>query len=211
MIHSKIQTSNFDKVSEQILKCKKCELHKNNINYVIGEVGERYPNIIFCGEAPGAQEAITGKPFAGMSGKILEQIAYRHLGLTRGEYSILNCLRCRPPNNRDPTKEEKLACQFWLYSQLLALRKDFPGIRFQIICLGRHALDSLVRTDLPLYKARKIYYNIENLRAHIIPTYHPMATQYDVSRRELFIQDISSIRAYGYISSRKLISKEIQW
>jgi DNA polymerase len=120
------------KLTTQIQKCKKCPELVNRIKPVIGE-GPIPCKIVFLGEAPGKNEDETGLPFVGRSGDILEAAAFS-AGLTRGkDYHILNVLKCRPPENRNPSSEELKNCAPFLSQQLQVVQ---PKV---IVALGRYA------------------------------------------------------------------------
>lgn len=114
---------------EDIKACNKCELYKNVNRKVIGR-GSQTPKVLFIGEAPGAEEDRTGKPFCGASGQLLtEWINYLEIK----DYAIINCLKCRPPGNADPTREQLDACREWLVKQIAALQPEI------IFLVGRFA------------------------------------------------------------------------
>lgn len=116
---------------EDIKSCAKCELHTSATKKVIGR-GSMTPKVLFIGEAPGAEEDKTGRPFCGRSGQLL-QSWIDELELTKEDYAIINCLKCRPPENADPTREQLDACREWLDKQIEALDPEY------IILVGRFA------------------------------------------------------------------------
>jgi len=124
-------TEKLREVKDEVIKCTKCSLHKTRTLPVIG-VGSHDAKIMFVGEAPGANEDATGVPFCGAAGKILDELL-ESVGLKREEVYICNILKCRPPKNRDPQKDETEAC-------VLYLEKQIQAIRPLVICtLGNHA------------------------------------------------------------------------
>ena len=118
-------------LSSEIKACQKCDLCKTRTNTVTGR-GSPNPDIVFIGEAPGADEDAQGKPFVGRSGMLLDR-CIRENGIK--DYTILNIIKCRPPENRKPTTEEIEACKPWLEQQLELLN---PKI---IVCLGATSLN----------------------------------------------------------------------
>ena len=118
-------------LSSQIRNCKKCSLCENRKNVVIGR-GSQTPEILFLGEAPGEQEDIEGKPFVGRSGMLLDR-AISETGIKN--FAVINVVKCRPPENRKPTKEEIEACSPWLEQQLNLLN---PKI---VVLLGNTSLN----------------------------------------------------------------------
>jgi len=121
------------KLTAKIERCKKCaELAQHRTNVVIGEGPVPCP-IVFLGEAPGRREDETGIPFYGMAGDILEAAAFKARLQRNKDYHILNVLKCRPPENRDPTIEEISNCKPFLITQLNVVQ---PKV---IVAFGRYA------------------------------------------------------------------------
>jgi DNA polymerase len=92
------------KIKDDVLKCQKCSLFKTRKFPVIGQ-GNHQAKIVFIGEAPGASENLTGVPFCGAAGKILDELL-ESVGIKREDVYIANILKCRPPGNRNPEKKE---------------------------------------------------------------------------------------------------------
>ena len=150
------------KLHEEIKKCTKCVLHKNRINTVSG-TGHFDPKVVFIGEAPGEEEDKTGQPFQGESGLILYRWA-DELRLLDTDFSILNIIKCRPPNNRDPMEDEIKTCtDLWLLKQLEILNPEI------IVSVGRLAtayfLGDRFKSGILTYSGR--FYN------NIYPIPHP--------------------------------------
>ncbi len=116
------------------MSCQKCSLYKYRTNIVLGE-GPVPCDIMLVGEAPGKDEDITGRPFVGMAGKVLEMML-EYAGMKRTQVYITNTVKCRPPNNREPTVEERLACRSCLDEELESVRPK------RILALGKTALSS---------------------------------------------------------------------
>jgi uracil-DNA glycosylase family 4 len=112
-------------IKEKIVKCRKCSLYRVRYLPVIGQ-GSHQARIVLIGEAPGASEDKTGRPFCGQAGKILDELL-EAAGLKREEVYICNILKCRPPQNRDPQKEEIAACTPYLEKQLKIIRPKLIG------------------------------------------------------------------------------------
>lgn len=117
------------KLIEDIKNCEKCELCETATHKVVGK-GSQNPRVLFIGEAPGEEEDLKGLPFCGPSGRLLDKWI-EFLELTKDEYAVINCLKCRPPENANPTKDQLEACSGWLTQQISKLDPDF------IIALGR--------------------------------------------------------------------------
>ncbi|MCD6531851.1 uracil-DNA glycosylase [bacterium] len=152
-------------LAEQIARCTKCELHRTRTNTVPG-AGNPDADIMFIGEAPGADEDATGIPFVGRAGKLLDKFLAA-IDIDRDEVFIANVLKCRPPNNRDPLPSEEAACMPYLLRQIEIIQ---PKI---ICCLGRVAAQALLKTKAPLSKMRGQMFSFHSIP--MIITYHPAA------------------------------------
>lgn len=121
----------FPCLNREILACRKCGLHETATNKVISK-GSETPKVVFIGEAPGKNEDETGVPFCGRAGKLLDKfIAY--MNLREEDWAVINTLKCRPPDNRTPTKKEIEVCRPFLEAQLELMK---PKV---IILLGNTA------------------------------------------------------------------------
>lgn len=166
--------SELRELTRRILACTKCPLHKTKSNYVPGE-GNISPEIIFIGEGPGETEDKFGRPFIGKAGQLLEKIIEK-MGYSRETVFIGNIVKCRPPNNRDPQKDEVEACMPFLEDQLKILD---PKV---IVCLGKVAMNSLLNTNYPISKVRGQQFNF--MEIPVIPTYHPAFILHKKDREE---------------------------
>lgn len=120
----------FDTLRETVLACKNCKLCETRTNVVFG-VGNPQSKVLFIGEGPGENEDLQGEPFVGRSGQLLDRML-AHVDLSREtNIYIANMVKCRPPQNRDPAREEVDACIGYLRNQVHLIR---PKI---IVCLGR--------------------------------------------------------------------------
>jgi DNA polymerase len=149
---------------ERVAACTACSLCHTRTQTVFAD-GSGKSGIVFVGEAPGEQEDRRGLPFVGPAGQLLTDIIEKGMGLSRAEVYICNVLKCRPPENRDPTAREKELCTPWLDRQL-----DLLDARL-VIALGRHAACHLLATESSLSKLRGRIH----LRAgrKVLVTYHP--------------------------------------
>ena len=154
----------IQQVEKNVLTCKKCRLCEQAKNGVPGE-GNIDSEIVFIGEAPGAKEDETGRPFVGRAGKLLESLL-SEVGRKREDVWIGNIIKHRPPKNRDPLPDEILACQPYLKLQLEAIQPKL------IVTLGRFAMNYF-------YKEGKITRDHGTLKKvdqyYIYPVYHPAA------------------------------------
>lgn len=148
-----------------ICDCQKCPLGQTRNNFVYG-VGNPNADIMFVGEAPGADEDAQGEPFVGRAGKLLDKILAA-MTLSRDDVYIANILKCRPPGNRDPQPDEMAKCFPYLREQVRLVRP-------KIICgLGRIAAQALLETTLPLGRLRRVWHQYEGVPMMV--TYHPAA------------------------------------
>ena len=155
--------NSLEELEDFINKCNKCRLSKERKNIVFGE-GHPHARLVFVGEAPGMDEDLTGKPFVGKAGKLLTDII-KAMGLTRDEVYICNIIKCHPPRNRDPERDEIEMCLPFLEAQLSFIQPE-------IICaIGRISAQSLVREDFKITKERGQWHSFRGIP--LMPTYHP--------------------------------------
>lgn len=166
MINSQIDNlSDWGAFIKQVKVCTKCSLHIKRNQVVFGS-GNKNANIVFIGEAPGKKEDLLGLPFVGRSGKILDKILNK-IKLSKKDVFILNILKCRPPDNRDPLKSEIEICEEYLKKQLKYIKPKL------IVALGKIAANTILKNNKQLASLRKKIYNYENI--DLIATYHPAA------------------------------------
>lgn len=149
----------------QIKDCTKCKLHEARNSLVFG-TGNPDAEIVFIGEAPGAEEDARGIPFVGKAGRLLDTILAA-AKISRDEVYIANIIKCRPPENRDPSPEEEQSCLPYLLGQLDIIR---PKI---ICCLGRIAAHVLLQNNDPMQKLRGKIFSFKGIPTLV--TYHPAA------------------------------------
>lgn len=173
-------TLSHDNLVREMSSCQKCALSLSRGHVVPGE-GDLQPRIMLVGEAPGANEDRSGRPFAGAAGKVLDQmLAEAHLD--RESVFVTSVLKCRPPKNRDPKQDEVAACSPFLYQQIELLRPH-------IICpMGNHALHLLLGKDISLGDAHGRL--IDHGRQPYFPLYHPAAAIYNRRLLPLILDDM---------------------
>jgi len=155
--------NSLEELENFIGNCDKCKLSKVRKNIVFGE-GPPNARLVFVGEAPGMDEDLTGKPFVGQAGKLLTDII-KAMGLTRDEVYICNIIKCHPPHNRDPERDEIEMCLPFLEAQLSLIQPE-------IICaIGRISAQSLVREDFKITRERGQWQSFREIP--LMPTYHP--------------------------------------
>jgi uracil-DNA glycosylase len=144
--------------------CDRCKLHKFGRTQVVFGVGNPSADLMFVGEAPGADEDLKGEPFVGKAGQLLTKII-EAIDLTREQVYIANVIKCRPPGNRNPEPDEVDSCEPFLFRQIDAIK---PKV---IIALGKFAAQSLLKTTEPITRLRGRVFNYRG--ASLIPTFHP--------------------------------------
>lgn len=164
-----MDSESIDKLNENICNCKKCHLEKTRTNFVFG-VGNPNSDVVIVGEAPGRDEDLQGKPFVGRAGQLLTDIL-KAINFTREDVYICNILKCRPPENRNPLPEEIVKCEPYLMKQLELIK---PRL---ILCVGTFAGQTLLKSKEPLGKMRGRFFdfNIGEIKAKLLVTYHPAA------------------------------------
>ena len=174
----------LDEIAEKVRKCTRCPLYETATNAVPGE-GDPKAKLVCVGEAPGAKEDETGRPFVGQAGQLLTKIL-EAIDLTREQVFICNVLKHRPPANRNPSPEEVSACSPYLLRQLELLQ---PRV---ILALGTFAAQTLLQTATPIGKLRgqvHRYYGVP-----LIVTYHPAALLRNPSWKRPTWEDVQLAR-----------------
>ena len=154
-------------VAEEASTCTKCKLASAGRTQVVFGMGNPDADLMFVGEGPGAEEDRQGLPFVGRSGQLLDKILFEELGITRDSVYIANCVKCRPPGNRDPEPDEISSCNPWLERQLELIK---PKV---IVTLGNFATKLLLETKEGITKLRGKSYPFRG--GVLIPTFHPAA------------------------------------
>ena len=151
-------------VAHEVAKCVRCkELAQSRTQTVFG-VGNPHARLVFCGEAPGADEDRQGIPFVGRAGQLLTNII-EACTLKREDVYILNILRCRPPGNRNPSPTEADNCRAWLDRQLEIIQPEY------ICCLGAVAAQNLLQTTDAIGRMRGRFHDYKGIK--VLCTYHP--------------------------------------
>lgn len=174
--------SELEKIRKKVVECTKCSLSKTRTNSVPGK-GNFHSDVIFVGEAPGRNEDLKGEPFVGVAGQKLS-LALEDAGISRDEVYITNTVKCRPPNNRVPNKEEKETCQEFI-------QKEIEIINPKIICvLGNTAFGSILGgSEITKYRGKIAQ---KDNQLYFI-TVHPAATIYNQKLIETLKQDIKKL------------------
>jgi uracil-DNA glycosylase len=168
----------------QIHECLKCPLGHTRTKFVFG-TGNPAADVMFIGEAPGADEDAQGEPFVGKAGQLLTKII-EAVGMKREEVYICNILKCRPPNNRDPLPSEMETCSPYLLKQIELVKPKF------IICLGRISAQWLLQTNESLSSLRGKTHAFRG--STLIVTYHPAALLRNPAWKRPSWEDLKAFR-----------------
>ena len=174
-------------VYEEARECERCPLHQTRTQVVFG-AGNADAELMFIGEAPGAQEDRIGLPFVGQAGKLLEKLL-GEIGMERGDVFICNVLRCRPPDNRDPHPNEIEACQDYLF-------RTVDLIEPSVVCTLGNFSTKLLRQDttgISRLHGREELRTIGPRAVRLYPLYHPAAALYTPSMLETLRTDFERI------------------
>ena len=152
--------------NDEIKNCLKCDLGKTRKNFVFG-VGDFNASLLLVGEAPGEKEDLSGEPFVGRAGKLLDKMLTAINRSRENDVFICNVLKCRPPDNRDPSKEEISKCEPYLVNQIDLIQPKL------IVALGRVAGKTLLGVDKSLKDMRNTIHSYHG--TNLIVTYHPAA------------------------------------
>ena len=162
----KSNSYNLISFNDEIKNCLKCDLGKTRKKFVFG-VGDFNASLLLVGEAPGEQEDLSGEPFVGRAGKLLDKMLSAINRSRENDVFICNVLKCRPPDNRDPSKEEISKCEPYLVNQIDLIQPKL------IVALGRVAGKTLLGVDKSLKDMRNTIHSYHG--TNLIVTYHPAA------------------------------------
>jgi uracil-DNA glycosylase len=167
--------------------CTRCKLHGLGRRQVVFGVGNPEADLMFVGEAPGADEDLQGEPFVGRAGQLLTKII-EAIGLKRSDVYIANVIKCRPPGNRNPEPDEVATCEPFLSRQVDVIR---PKV---IVALGSFAAKALLRSDAPISRIRGHVFDYRG-GAKLIPTFHPAFLLRSPERKRDVWEDMKKVRA----------------
>jgi uracil-DNA glycosylase family 4 len=175
--------ADLNKACSDMADCQRCGLGKIRRHLVFGD-GNPRAQVVFVGEAPGADEDAQGLPFVGRAGQLLTNII-KAMGLERKDVYICNILKCRPPQNRNPLPEEIQACEPFLKNQLRIIA---PSI---ICALGSFAAKTLLKTEVPITALRGRFHSYEGIK--LMPTYHPAYLLRNPAAKKFVWEDVQKI------------------
>jgi len=159
------QVDALAEVRADIGDCTRCKLHTLGRTQVVFGVGNPNADLMFVGEAPGADEDVQGIPFVGRAGQLLTDIIEKGLKIPRKDVYIANVIKCRPPQNRNPEPDEVATCEPFLFRQIDVIQ---PKV---IVALGKFGAQTLLRTLDPISRLRGRVFDYRG--AKLIPTFHP--------------------------------------
>jgi DNA polymerase len=167
-------------------ECIRCPLSQSR-NRIVHSEGNRQARLMFVGEAPGADEDASGRPFVGRAGQLLNKII-EAIGLKREDVLIGNVNRCRPPQNRTPTLEEAKTCKGFLLREIAVVRPEV------IVVLGNTAMKNLLETKEGITKMRGKFQDYRGIK--VMPTFHPAYLLRDPSKKRETWDDMKTVRDY---------------
>ena len=178
------QGSDLEGIRASMGDCRRCPLHRSRTHIVFGQ-GNPEARLVFVGEGPGEEEDLQGEPFVGPAGQLLTRII-QAIGLDRKDVYIANVVKCRPPFNRNPGKEEIEACLPFLLDQLRAID---PWL---IVALGNVAAQSLLNNTKTISQLRGRFYDFHGIR--LMPTYHPAFLLRNPERKRDVWEDMKKVK-----------------
>ncbi|HYO62802.1 MAG TPA: uracil-DNA glycosylase family protein [Pyrinomonadaceae bacterium] len=176
----------LEDIRADIGECIRCPLSQSRTHVVHSE-GSLKARLMFVGEAPGADEDASGRPFVGRAGQLLNKII-EAIGMKRDEVFIGNVNRCRPPQNRTPTLEEAKACKGFLLREIAVVRPEV------IVVLGNTAMKNLLDTKEGITKLRGQFQDYRGIK--VMPTFHPAYLLRDPSKKRETWDDMKKVRDY---------------
>ncbi len=172
-------------IRAELGNCQRCRLAKSRRQIVFGG-GNPGARLVFVGEAPGYEEDLKGEPFVGPAGRLLTKIIHA-IEMTREAVYILNVIKCRPPQNRNPLPDEIEACSSFMTKQIRSIAPEF------ICTLGKFAAQTLLQTDQPISRLRGRFYDYEGIQ--LMPTFHPSYLLHNPGKKREVWQDMQKLMA----------------
>lgn len=174
----------WEELERSIENCNKCDLCQGR-NHIVFGCGNKNADIMFIGEGPGADEDAQGQPFVGKAGQLMNK-AFEALEINREDVYIANIVKCRPPQNRVPTKEEANVCMDYLRNQVMLVKPEI------IVLLGSTALKNILGYDHKITAERGTW--IEQKGIWYMPTFHPAALLRDDTKKIDFWRDLKLVK-----------------
>ena len=171
-------------IREDIGDCTRCPLHKQGRKQIVFGVGNPNADLMFIGEAPGADEDQQGEPFVGRAGQLLNNMI-KAMGIRREDVYIANIIKCRPPGNRTPEREECETCSPFLMRQIVAIKPK------TIVALGAVAAKTLLAINAPMSELRGHWYDFRGTKLAV--TYHPAFLLRDPRQKKETWKDLQMV------------------
>jgi DNA polymerase len=171
-------------IREDLGDCTRCRLHKQGRKQIVFGVGNPRAHLMFIGEAPGADEDEQGEPFVGRAGQLLNNMI-KAMGLRREDVYIANIIKCRPPGNRTPERDECETCSPFLMRQIAVIQ---PQV---IVALGAVAAKTLLAINAPMAELRGHWYDFRGTRLAV--TYHPAFLLRDPRQKKEAWKDLQMV------------------
>jgi DNA polymerase len=171
-------------IREDLGDCTRCRLHKQGRKQIVFGVGSPRAELMFIGEAPGADEDIQGEPFVGRAGQLLNNMI-KAMGLRREEIYIANIIKCRPPGNRTPERDECETCSPFLMRQIATIK---PKV---LVALGAVAAKTLLAINAPMSELRGHWYDFRGTKLAV--TYHPAFLLRDPRQKKEAWKDLQMV------------------
>ncbi len=175
----------LESLQKQAQNCHLCALSKSRQKVVFGE-GNPHADLLFIGEAPGATEDSSGRPFTGRSGELLTRMIENVLQISRSDVYITNIVKCRPPNNQVPAPIQAHTCQPYLLKQIELIKPKL------IVTLGATAYHFLTGDETGISKVRGTLHQQNGYT--LIPTYHPSYLLRNPSAKKEVFEDLLKVK-----------------
>lgn len=176
----------LEAIEAHIAQCRNCPLCQERTHTVPGEGNAEQPDIMFVGEGPGAEEDAQGRPFVGKAGKLLDKMIDA-MGYRREEVYIANVVKCRPPDNRKPQREEMDLCLPYLHQQIRLIR---PRV---LVGLGGTAMEGLLGKPVGITRMRGVWQECQGIS--LMPTFHPSYLLRDPAKKKDAWRDLQAVLA----------------
>lgn len=177
--------TNWETLKKECMSCTRCRLCESRTNIVFGG-GNENAEVMFIGEGPGKQEDLTGEPFVGRCGQLLDKYLSAVDLDRKTDIYIANMVKCRPPQNRDPKQDEQDECIKWLCEQVRIMR---PKI---IVCLGRIAAQRLISPDFKVTLDHGVFEQKGGI--FMMGTFHPASLLRNQKQRPQALEDFLKLR-----------------
>ena len=171
-------------IREDLGDCTRCPLHRQGRKQIVFGVGNPHAELMFIGEAPGADEDQQGEPFVGRAGQLLNNMI-KAMGIQREDVYIANIIKCRPPGNRTPEREECETCSPFLMRQIAAIK---PKV---IVALGAVAAKTLLAINAPMSELRGRWFDFRGTKLAV--TYHPAFLLRDPRQKKETWKDLQMV------------------